>query len=101
MAAAMAIAQSACHEHAVELSRGNADINDADHLAGGAEDRLVGRVETTAEQHRRTFIGLAAAEDGLPGMIRRELRADRPVAIFLFHIRGSANKLLRCIVVDE
>jgi hypothetical protein len=34
-------------------------------------------------------------------MIRRQLRADRPVAIFFFHIRGSANKLLRCIVVDE
>src|ERR1700723_3739901 len=34
-------------------------------------------------------------------MIRRELCTDRPVAIFFFYIRRSANKLLRCIVVDE
>src|ERR1700677_1848315 len=34
-------------------------------------------------------------------MIHRELCADRPVAIFFFHIRRSANKLLQCIVVDE
>ena len=88
-------------EHAVELCRRDADIDDADHLAAGAEDRLIGRVETTAEQDRRAFIGLAAAEHGLRGMIGRELRTDRPVAVFLFHVRGSADKLLRCIVVDE
>ena len=88
-------------QHAVELRRGNADIDDADHLAGGTKHRLIGRVEATAEQHRRAFVGLAAAEYGLRGMIGRELGADRPVAIFFFHIRRSANKLLRRIVVNE
>src|SRR5450631_1563123 len=34
-------------------------------------------------------------------MISRELRADRPVAIFFFYIRRSANELLRRIVVNE
>ena len=81
-------------QHAVEFGRRNADIDDADDFAGRTENRLIRRVETTAEQHRRAFVGLAAAKHGLRGMIRRELRADRPVAIFFFHIGGSANKLL-------
>src|SRR6267142_2499298 len=88
-------------QHAVELSRRNADIDDADHLAVGAEHWLIRRVETISEQHRRAFVGLAAADDGLPGMIRSKLRADRPVAIFFFHIGGSADKLLRRVVVHE
>ena len=88
-------------QHGVELRRRNPDINDADHLAGGIKHRLIGGVETTPEQHRRALVGLATAKHGLPRMIRRELCADRPIAIFLFDIRGSANELLRCIVVDE
>ena len=88
-------------QHAVELCRRNADIDDADHLAGGIKHRLIGRVEATSEQHRRPLVGLATAKHGLPRMICRELGADRPIAIFLFDVRGSADELLGCIVVDE
>ncbi len=34
-------------------------------------------------------------------MIRREQRSDRAVAIFLFHVCGAADKLLRRIIIDE
>jgi hypothetical protein len=34
-------------------------------------------------------------------MIGRELGADRAVAVFLFHIGGAANELLRRLVIHE
>ena len=88
-------------QHAVELRRGNADIDDADHFAAVAEHRLIGGVETLPEQNRRAFIGLAVAQDWLRRMIGRELGADCPIAVFLFHVGGAADKLLRCFVVHK
>src|SRR5258706_618182 len=88
-------------QHGVELRRRNADIDDADHLAASTEHRLIRGIETTSKQDRRAFVGFAAAEYGLRGMISRKLRADRPVAIFFLQIRGAANKLLRRLVIHE
>ncbi len=101
MPAAIAMARIACHSMPSSSAGRNADVDDADHLAGGIKHRLIGCVEAAPEQHRRAFVGLATAKHGLPGMICRKLGADRPVAIFLFDVGGSANELLRCIVVDE
>src|SRR6266403_204859 len=83
------------------LLRRNADIDDADHLAASTEHRLIRGIETTSKQDRRAFVGFAAAEYGLRGMISRKLRADRPVAICFLQVGRAANKLLRRLVIHE
>ncbi len=88
-------------QHAVEFGHGDADIDDADDLAGRIEDRLVGRVEAAAEQDCWAFIGFTATKEGLPGVVCGKLGPDRPIAVFFFHVRRSADELVRRFVIDE
>ena len=88
-------------QHAVELSHRDADIDDTDDLAGRTKNRLIRRVEAAAEQDCRAFIGLASMKDGLSGVVCRELGSDRPLAIFLFHVRRAPDELVCRVVIDK
>ncbi|MEY9223920.1 hypothetical protein ABH974_004343 [Bradyrhizobium ottawaense] len=88
-------------QHALVLDHGDADIEDADDLAGRIRDREIGRHERFAEQRGRPLIGLATAQRRLPRMIGGKLGADGAVAVFLFHIGGAAHELPARIVEHE
>jgi len=79
----------------------NANIDNADDLAGRTHDRIVRRHEGLAEQRRRALVGLAAAQDGLRGMVGRELGADGAVAVLLLDVGGAADELIAGLVINE
>jgi hypothetical protein len=88
-------------QHRLELSHGDADIEHADHLPGGASDREVGRHEGFAEQDGRALVGLATTQQRLSGVIRGKLGSDGAIAVFLLHVGGAANELVRGIETNS
>jgi hypothetical protein len=88
-------------QHGLELRHRDADIEDANDFARRVHDRIVGGHEGLAEQRCRPLVGLAAAQDGLSGMVRGELGADSAVAVLLLDVGGTSDKLVTRLVVDE
>ncbi len=88
-------------QHALELRHGDADIENADDLAGGIRDREIGGHEGFAEQRGRALVRLAAAQDGLPGMIGGKLGPDGAVAVLLLHVGRAADELPARIIEHE
>ncbi len=94
-------ALDAVPEHGIVNLDRHADIENADRLALRIEDRLVGGVELAAEQDRGALVGLAVAEIRLTGMVGREHRSDRALAVLLLHVGGAADEVVARRVVFE
>ena len=88
-------------QHRLELGHRDANVENANHLAGRTDDREIGRHERLAEQIGRALVGLAAAQQRLARMIGGQLGADGALAILLFDIGRAAHELPARLVIDE